>query len=374
MSFVGPPYTHDIFISYSHGTDGSGEDSYFKQWSRCFWKTLEKNLKAYQKLRGFTLFFDESPGRGLGIDNTINLDRQIETFVRGSATFVPLLSHRYFGSTWCQRELEMWCDEQQRKGRLTEGRLIPIQIWGEPPDTLWERDPARKNTWPEVLADTVFSGLIGFDFYSAAEMLKGLPQPYGWPAPNDQIVDHDFHRVVKEVSGRLSLNLESIKSNMVALQPAAGRSREIYLSGSRASVEIWKDARRKLREEGFIIYPETHVPDEPDDAERNKLLDDQIEQMSLSDAVMAVVPDDPRDFRSELRFLTEQARPAAIGEAEKRLKAPAKPLPIAILDPVADSDRAEQRQANAVNAKLGWFNYHSPDWVHRASAWLNRPA
>ena len=58
MSFVGEPFTADVFISYSHGDVRGVGDSNFKQWSRCFWRELEREFEAHDDLPGLTIFFD----------------------------------------------------------------------------------------------------------------------------------------------------------------------------------------------------------------------------------------------------------------------------------------------------------------------------
>ena len=41
MSYVGEPFRHDLFVSYSHGDDGSG-GAYLKPWSAAFAHELER--------------------------------------------------------------------------------------------------------------------------------------------------------------------------------------------------------------------------------------------------------------------------------------------------------------------------------------------
>ena len=46
MSFVGDPFRHDIFVSYSHGDVTGSGDSKLKRWSGAFARELESELRA----------------------------------------------------------------------------------------------------------------------------------------------------------------------------------------------------------------------------------------------------------------------------------------------------------------------------------------
>lgn len=49
-AYVGSPLVFDIFISYSHGDDGSG-NAYLASWSAAFAKELEREIRADRKFR-----------------------------------------------------------------------------------------------------------------------------------------------------------------------------------------------------------------------------------------------------------------------------------------------------------------------------------
>lgn len=52
MAYVGEPFAHDIFVSYSHGdVDGTGA-SKLHQWSTAFVRELESELKQFPHLAG----------------------------------------------------------------------------------------------------------------------------------------------------------------------------------------------------------------------------------------------------------------------------------------------------------------------------------
>ena len=51
MAFVGPPFVHDLFISYSHGGDDGAGNGYLQPWSAAFARELERELRADRKFR-----------------------------------------------------------------------------------------------------------------------------------------------------------------------------------------------------------------------------------------------------------------------------------------------------------------------------------
>ena len=53
MSFVGAPYTYDIFISYNHGDVRGEGTSNFLRWSKCFWQALRSEFAALRLARGW---------------------------------------------------------------------------------------------------------------------------------------------------------------------------------------------------------------------------------------------------------------------------------------------------------------------------------
>ena len=59
MSYVGEPFRHDLFVSYSHGDDGSG-GAYLKPWSAAFAHELERELRADRRFRtSLSVFRDQ---------------------------------------------------------------------------------------------------------------------------------------------------------------------------------------------------------------------------------------------------------------------------------------------------------------------------
>ena len=59
MSYVGEPFRHDLFVSYSHGDDGSG-GAYLKPWSAAFTHELERELRADRRFRtSLSVFRDQ---------------------------------------------------------------------------------------------------------------------------------------------------------------------------------------------------------------------------------------------------------------------------------------------------------------------------
>ena len=57
MSYIGKPFEHDLFVSYSHGTIEGAGLSPLKRWSDGFIRELESELRVHPKFgRDLVLF------------------------------------------------------------------------------------------------------------------------------------------------------------------------------------------------------------------------------------------------------------------------------------------------------------------------------
>src|SRR5262245_61584357 len=100
LSFVGAPYSYDIFVSYNHGDVRGEGTSNFLRWSKCFWQALRREFDAHDDLGGLSIFFDQSLGPADGVDPFVSLDPQLDTSVKNAVVFMPLVSPRYLKSDW----------------------------------------------------------------------------------------------------------------------------------------------------------------------------------------------------------------------------------------------------------------------------------
>src|SRR5688572_17341606 len=109
MSYVGDPFKHDVFVSYSQGDAAGDGDSRLKQWSQAFARELQAELRVYPDLgRDLSVFFDQSARPGNGIDPVAHLTVQLQEAARASAMLLILMSPHYLQSNWCAAERDWW--------------------------------------------------------------------------------------------------------------------------------------------------------------------------------------------------------------------------------------------------------------------------
>ena len=366
MSFVGEPYLADIFISYSHGSVRGETDSNFKQWSKGFWRELQREFEAHDDLDGLRIFFDSSDRLGNGIDPLVAFDTHLEEEAANAAVFMPLISPRYLKSDWCMRELAIWREAQEKRRLDTRGRLAPVVIWGTP--------PAGSEKWPDALKGIGMSQLIGFDFYDRRDAVR-RPQPFGWPGWGERIRDERFYDPLLDLVGHLRPHLIEFKGIVAETGRRGGPARDkdarptVYLHGREDARSEWFKAFEDLRTAGFRIWPDGIEPVEPDAGKRALIRDARIKAISNCDVLLVVGPQDNAAFGEEVTALGIDYRGRAIATAEKRGER-GKRLPCAVVDMVSDPDLVRLRQAWAEDNRLGWFKLGDPTWVSRASEWL----
>ena len=71
MSFVGKPFSHDVFVSYSHGDAAGTGDSLLSQWSQSFIRELERELRFHVTER-----IEELQNAGMRAEDAARLARQ----------------------------------------------------------------------------------------------------------------------------------------------------------------------------------------------------------------------------------------------------------------------------------------------------------
>ncbi len=371
MAFVGDQFLFDVFISYSHGDPKGVGESNFKQWSYCFWKELEREFEAHDDLAGLNIFFDSNPRIDEALDPFQNLDNQLAKNAKGSAVFLPLISHFYLKSVYCNGELRSWQEAQVAALLDTSGRLAPVLIWGKPPGT--------KPKWQEALQDLGMPQLMGIAFYDEA-VSKDFPQPFGWPAAGEKIVDPRFFEALQKVVGFLRINLLKFKENIqerTALCTADPTQKpSIYLHGRSDAAKLWDKAYKALDAKGHAVFPEEPEPVEIDNAMRKSVRDKRIATMATCDALLMMAPEDPSIYAEELMVLGKADRCLAISRAEERLGVKNKRLPGAVVDVIDKAkhpDRANKRASQARATKLDWFSLSDADWLSQASKWLQVP-
>ena len=354
MSYVGLPFTHDVFVSYSHGDVDGSDDSRLKRWSQAFVRELESELRAEKRFgKTLSLFLDQDHRPGQGIDPMEPLSDQLRKQIGDSALVTILMSPYYLTSKWCTDERDWWYARQSEQAFPAEGRIAVARIWHA-------TDP-----WPAPLADQYGEQLVGFRFYDP----KKPPHPYEWPAPGPDSKG-PFREALLDLVGSLWLKLDEIKARLDERRRTeqeaaklAGEGQSIYLHGRADQAKAWERAHAVLSDSGFAV-----VPGEPDQVEGDpkrlqSIRQQRIETLSACDALLLVGTDDGRALDADLVVVGRQDRHSARA-ATNRL------LPCGLLDTVGGPVATAQRRAAARALQVEWIDTTREPWTPEVQRWL----
>lgn len=98
MSFVGPPFEHDLFFSYAHADVEGVGGSATKAWCQKFAKDLSDTLKDFPEFAPLSLYLDESPRTGERLDETAELTPALKKAAGCSALLCAMMSPWYLKS------------------------------------------------------------------------------------------------------------------------------------------------------------------------------------------------------------------------------------------------------------------------------------
>lgn len=355
MAYVGRPFEHDLFISYSHGDDGKGH-GILQPWSSAFAAELERELRADRRFRQtLDVFLDSSLRPGQGVDPMAGLTPQLQAQIGAAALLVVLMSPDYLASAWCSREREWWCARQAELGLPADERIAVVRIW---PTT--ER-------WPAELCDPQGEQLVGFAFHDDS---AGAPRPLGW---TDRAGDlgRDFKVALVGIAGRVSSRLEILKeraeallkaySEATKLQQQGGQS--IYLHGRTNQHETWERAAIKLAEKGYAVLPGEPDPMITDPQALLELRERRVDALGSCDALLLLGTDDGRALDVDMVAVGRHDRHSARARS-KRL------LPCGVLDTVGEPIATAVRKATARNLQAEWLDGTCEPWIPRVQQWL----
>jgi hypothetical protein len=358
MGYVGEPFIHDVFLSYSHGdVDGIGQ-SKLKQWSQAFARELESEFKAHPRFgKTFQLFLDDHHRPAQGIDPMAALTNQLQADIEQSAVLAVLMSPQYLGSKWCADERDWWCRKQQQLGIPTDGRIAVARIW---PTT----DP-----WPDAFADTRQQPLVGFSFFDKAQA-ELLPQPYEWPEPGPTSRD-PFRRELLTLVGWIGLKLtelrqrieEQRKNAAAAERLKADTGQVVYLHARAGEIKGWESAVDALSGSGFTVFPSEPDQISNDPQKLQEIRHRRVEIMSGCDALLLMPGGDARGVDADLVVVGRQDRNSARAISNQ-------PLPCALLDNAGQAIATPQRRLAAKSLNVEWIDATSSPWTPKVHTWL----
>jgi hypothetical protein len=243
-SFAGPPYSYDVFVSYSHGDPKGIGKTPLATWTHRLIDELEQDIHST------TTEFDQlALWNDRQADPTLKLTDTIKELVSRSALLLIVMSPRYLASAWCKDELQ-WFEEELRRRDHGEGCTLVVRAL-----------PTEEEHWPASLKDGRGNSVIGFWFHRRPAQ-EGV-RAFGWPDP--QSTDRAFFDVLSSLSTTVQRRLRKIKEREALRERVAKRDSlsagksTVYLHARQSDVEIWHRIRQQLIDNGYNVLPDSLV-------------------------------------------------------------------------------------------------------------------
>ncbi|CRI57073.1 toll/interleukin-1 receptor domain-containing protein [Pseudomonas sp. CCOS 191] len=358
MAYVGTPFAHDLFISYSHGYDEKSGIGFLQAWSTAFTTELERELRADRRFRhDLAIFLDGDHRPGQGIDPMSPLTEQLRQEIGNSALLVILMSPDYLASTWCADEREWWSTQQASFGLPCDERIAVVRIW--PTDT----------AWPKLLTDSQDQPLVGFRFHAP---LSGKEYPLGWvdmPGP----FQRDFRKALLDIVTRVYPKLDALKQRLEErqrLETEAGRlaqesGQTIYLHGRASNSSAWEKAAIALTDSGFMVLPGEPDALEHDPQKLQSVREQRVETLTVCDALLILGSEDGRALDSDLVVLGKHDRQSARARCNRL-------LPCGLIDTVGATIATPVRKASARVLQADWLDGTQITWPQDVKRWLDQ--
>jgi hypothetical protein len=356
MCFLGEPFQHDLFVSYSHGDfDGSGQSN-LKTWSQAFARELEGELRQKPKFRELCIFLDQHHRPSEGVDPLKPLTSQLKKEIGGAGLLIILMSPHYLLSKWCGDERDWWLASQPNQGLALDGRIVVARIW--PTD----------EPWPQSLADERGHPLVGFTFYDLKKA-ELRPQPYEWPDPTG--ARGRFRDALLDMVGRIWKRLETFKEQLEEERRrkaevdrlVAESGRVVYLHARKAHAKMWERAGDALTQNGFVVMPTEPDPVERDPKRAREITERRVETLSGCDGLLLLGADDGWALDADLVVVGHQDRQLARARSERL-------LPCAVLDTAGPVIATPRRKATARALDIGWIDTTQSMWTPKVGSWL----
>jgi hypothetical protein len=171
MSFVGPPFEHDVFFSYAHADVDQVGDAETKAWCQRFAKDLRLALKRFPDFASLSLYLDKSPRAAERLDETAELTPSLRAAAGRTALLCAVMSPWYLKSEWRAKERQWWHDG---------ARALPPPIAsGFDRAFICRLMDTIEDEWPELFKDLEDIVKKGFWLYDRAKP-KHERMPWGW--------------------------------------------------------------------------------------------------------------------------------------------------------------------------------------------------
>ena len=345
MCFVGKPFQHDLFVSYSHGAFKGNQDSDLKLWSQQFAEDLRAELAL--ELETISVYLDQSNRSDESVDRTADLPEHLRGRVHKSALLTILMTPQYLRSEWCRQEREWWCNEHQPDTLGAGGRIF-----------ICRSRPTGAIPWPPELP-----AALGYDFYDP-DIEAHRSRPFGWKGrtrDREAYID-----LLIEVAGDMTQRLRTIRAILderrrqeeQASKYSEPNGQILFLHGRPHATAAWDQACDRLLAAGFYIVPDKPVPLAADGG----LEPEYQTQLATSDGVLLLGTEDGPAIDTDI---------IVIGRHFRNLAAATKPyLPCAVLNAAGEPLRTPRRLRNTRNLRMGWIDSTGDDWPIQVRAWL----
>jgi len=354
MSYVGSPFTQDLFVTYSHGTGVDGK-AHLREWSVAFAKELESELRFERPYRdNLRLFIDNDLRPGQGVDPMAPLTEQLRGQIGDSALLVVLMSPDYIASQWCRQERDWWQQRQTELGISWDTRIAVVRA-------MPTNDP-----WPDLFKDSAGQPLVGFLFHSDA---SGLKRPLGYTDPTGTF-GTEFKKALLDVVGHIYLALDKTRKSLEEhhlaqddlTKLAQDGGQTIYLHSRADHQAAWEKAAATLGEAGFAVLPGEPEKLDPDPKQQQVLRAQRIETMSDCDALLLVAKEG-RALDADLVTVGKHDRQSARARSNRL-------LPCGVLNVEGESVATAIRRRTARNLLIDWLDATQPDWTASVAQWL----
>jgi hypothetical protein len=350
--FLGEPFKHDLFVSYSHGAFAGNHDADQKLWSQRLAEDLRKELAGTAEFENISVFLDEADRPDENVPRTEQLTGLLRDRVAGSALFTLLMSPHYLRSKWCRQELDWWCEKHHPDTFGAGGRIYICRV-----------RPSNEGTWPEPLKD--IAGYFCYDRDKDPDRAR----PFTWRGSQRDLDDYndllvhltgDIMQRLRAMSAALAQRREREKA---AANLAADGGQVIYLHAREAHAKAWERASDTLEQNGFLV-----TPAEPDSIAREpkairEIAERRVETMSGCDGVLLLGTKDGRALDADLVVVGRQDCNSARAITDRL-------LPCGVLNTAGAVVATARRRAMARALGIHWIDAGRDLWPGELKSWL----
>lgn len=370
MPYVGAPFRHDIFVSYSHGTLPT-QVEVLADWSEAFAKALEEELSIDPDVATtLSIFLDREHRAGRGVDPMDGLTDTLKREVGASALLLVLVSDFYLKSEWCRKEREWW-EQSQPLPNLATPEGLPVGLHPRQRVALVKMFRTQLAQWPTLFRDSDGVTVTGFDFHMA---IGEEVRPLGWRKSRAEFAA-ETREAMLDVVGRVRSRLKHIRERALAWQAereeaarlSQPEGQTVYLHARAEHALAWQDAAGRLGEFGFSVLPGEPDPVLKDPAEEQAVRERRVRDLRACDALLLLCTQDGRALDSDLIVVGKWDRHSARSGSSKL-------LPLGVVNTAGPVVETPVRLRNALNLQAKWVDGTGREWPQQLPPWLAEQA